>query len=199
MDKKVELNSTNKSAYRLLALVYNVISAYIEVCLSQLRNPVKKNIRGQNVLITGSGHGLGREMALKFADQGANLVLVDINKANNESVKQEVLKNSKSSKVITYSVDIGKESQVAELAKNIKHDLGGDVDILINNAGIVQCKPFLELSSDLVDKTFQVNIMSHIWTVKHFLPAMIKNGRGHIVAVASIAGLIGGKYLTDYW
>lgn len=188
------------SIVKFFGLVHRIILIYIEVVTGAFKTPVKKNIKGQNVLITGSGHGLGREMALKFARLGTNIVLVDINETNNQRVKEEVLKIAKKlqNKVITYSVDIRRESEVAKLAKKIKEELG-DIDILVNNAGIVQCLPFLELSPSLVERTFEVNTLAHIWTIKHFLPSMLQNNRGHIVAVSSIAGIIGGKYLTDYW
>lgn len=183
-------------------LIAGVVLAYVEAILSVFTQVKRKSISGQNVLITGSGHGLGREMALKFAHQNTNIVLVDINKQNNEKVKEELQSDAKRSnrsiKVMSYSIDLRDEKQVAELAERIRKEVG-DIDILVNNAGIVQCLPFLELEPKLVERTFQVNILAHIWTVKHFLPSMLKNQRGHIVSISSIAGFIGTKYLTDYW
>lgn len=186
--------------FRILTLIYKIILAYIEASLALFKTKQKKSVEGQNVLITGAGHGLGRELAMRFARLGANLILVDINEENNKTTKQETAKNflTRDQKALTYAVDIRDESQVADLAKKVKRDLG-DVDILINNAGIVQCLPYQELSPSLVERTFQVNVLSHIWAAKHFLPAMIENKRGHVVAISSIAGLIGSKYLTDYW
>lgn len=193
---------------KFFALIYKIIIVYIDVCSNFFKKPQSKKINGQNILITGSGHGLGRELALKFAtNHDVNLVLIDINEKNNERVREDVSKiiakkqkttPSNKQKVITYSVDIRDESEVAKLANRVRKDLG-DIDILINNAGIVQCLPFLELSPALVERTFQVNTLAHIWTIKHFLPSMLKNKRGHIVAISSIAGIIGGRYLTDYW
>ena len=190
-----------KQVLLLVNLIYKVALAYIEAILNAVQPARRKSIRGKNVLITGSGHGLGRELALKFAQQGANLILVDINEQNNDKVRQEISQKYSDSKlkVVAYSVDIREESKVKELAQKCSLALGGSVDILINNAGIVQCLPFLNLSPALVERTFQVNVLAHMWTIKHFLPSMIENKSGHIVAISSIAGLIGGKYLTDYW
>lgn len=195
-----DIKSKPGSLLKLFALFCRIIFIYVDVITSVFRTPSRKDIKGQNVLITGSGHGLGREMALKFAHLGTNLVLVDINETNNQKVKEEALKIGKKThiKVLTYSVDIRQEIEVAKLAKSVQQDLG-DIDILVNNAGIVQCLPFLELSPTLVERTFQVNTLAHLWTIRHFLPQMIKNNRGHVVAISSIAGIIGGKYLTDYW
>lgn len=202
MDQNQNQNNTLIAALKFLVLIYKVTLAYVDTVLALFRQKVRKNIRGQNVLITGAGHGLGRELAHKLADEGANLVLVDINEANNEKVYQEIASKfrNKSSKpkVFAYLADIREETKVAQLAKQVQNDLG-DIDILINNAGIVQCLPFLELSPTLVERTFQVNTLAHVWTVRHFLPNMIKNKRGHVVAISSIAGLLASKYLADYW
>lgn len=187
-----------RSVVQLAQLIHKIILIYVCTCANIFKTPKRKNIANQNVLITGGAHGLGRELAFRFAREGANIVLVDINETNNELVKQELIKTYRKLKVLTYSVDIRQETKVAELALKVQQDLG-DIDILVNNAGIVQCLPFLELSPSMVERTFQVNTMAHIWTIRHFLPAMIKNKRGHIVAISSIAGLIGNKYLADYW
>lgn len=180
------------------SLIFKVVLAYFESIQNLFKPIQRKSIRGQNVLITGSGHGLGREMALRFAANGANLVLIDINQENNEKVRKEIVREHPQLKVLAYSVDIRNEANVEQMAKNCVRDLG-EIDILVNNAGIVQCKPFLDLSTQLIERTFQVNVLAHMWTIKHFLPAMLTKGRGHIVAISSIAGLIGNKYLTDYW
>lgn len=74
----------------------------------------------------------------------------------------------------------------------------GKVDILINNAGIVTCRTLLDLPDKAIENTYNVNILSHYWTVKAFLPEMMEQNKGHIVTVASVAGLIGTYACTDY-
>lgn len=74
----------------------------------------------------------------------------------------------------------------------------GDVDILINNAGIVQGKEFMSLNEKLVSKQFIVNMESHFWITKEFLGPMLKNNSGQLVSIASMAGLLGQANLTDY-
>uniref|UniRef100_A0A0L8I2T1 Epidermal retinol dehydrogenase 2 n=1 Tax=Octopus bimaculoides TaxID=37653 RepID=A0A0L8I2T1_OCTBM len=74
----------------------------------------------------------------------------------------------------------------------------GMVHILINNAGIVTGRKFLQCPDELIQKTIDVNTMAHFWTVKAFLPTMIKENHGHVVTVASAAGLLGVNSLTDY-
>lgn len=74
----------------------------------------------------------------------------------------------------------------------------GTVTVLVNNAGIVSAKPVLELSDQMIERTFAVNTLSHFYTVKEFLPGMIQKKRGHIVTIASMAAFAGIPMLADY-
>jgi NADP-dependent 3-hydroxy acid dehydrogenase YdfG len=73
------------------------------------------------------------------------------------------------------------------------------IDLLINNAGLVNCKRLEETTPDRIRKLFEVNTLGAFWTIKAVLPEMKERNRGHIINVASIAGLIGNAFLTDYW
>nr|XP_046917014.1 epidermal retinol dehydrogenase 2-like [Dermatophagoides farinae] len=168
----------------------------------------KKNVENKVVLITGAGSGLGREMAIKFAECGAITILWDINETTVKQTAEmiEEIVNSihyhyhhNSSKQLTSwsVVDVGDENQVAQAAQKLRNQFG-DVDILVNNAGIAPCEPFKNLKSEKIREIFDVNIMAHFWTVKQFLPAMEKNNSGHIVAIASSAGIMGSPYFTAY-
>ena len=74
----------------------------------------------------------------------------------------------------------------------------GPVDILVNNAGVVSGRPLLELSAEHIERTFRVNTLALFWTTGAFLPDMVARGSGHIVTVASAAGLMGSPRETDY-
>lgn len=186
------------SLFSLLVVITRIFIAYIEVLIKLFEKKKKKSVKNQNVLITGAAQGFGKELAIKFAELNANLALVDINLNNINKTKDEIASKYPSIKIYSYVIDITEEQKLVQLEKKVNEDLGS-IDILINNAGIVQCQPFLKLSSNLIERTFRVNSLAHIWTIKHFLPSMIKKKRGHIVAIASVAGLSGAKYLTDYW
>ncbi|XP_075776782.1 epidermal retinol dehydrogenase 2 isoform X2 [Pelodiscus sinensis] len=88
-------------------------------------------------------------------------------------------------------------SQLSLDVTEVKKEVG-DVSILINNAGIVTGKKFIDSPDSLVEKTMEVNIMAHFWTYKAFLPAMMASNHGHLVSIASSAGLIGVNGLADY-
>ncbi|XP_062836420.1 epidermal retinol dehydrogenase 2 isoform X2 [Anolis carolinensis] len=156
----------------------------------------KKNVVGEIVLITGAGSGIGRLMALKFARLGATLVLWDINLEGNKETARLARKNG-ASRVHDYICDCSKRQEIYRTADQVKREVG-DVSILINNAGVVTGKKFLDSPDLLIEKTIEVNIMAHFWTVKAFLPAMLATNHGHIVTIASSAGLIGVTGLADY-
>lgn len=150
-----------------------------------------RSVKNNVILITGGGSGIGRLMALKFAGLGAKIVLWDVNESGLEKVKSEVV--ALGAECETYKIDITDRELVYATAKKV-----GKVDILINNAGIVTGKSILECPDNLMQKTIDVNTTAHFWTIKAFLPEMIKNDSGHIVTVSSMAGLVGVSGMVDY-
>ncbi|XP_075406798.1 epidermal retinol dehydrogenase 2 [Tenrec ecaudatus] len=156
----------------------------------------KKSVAGEIILITGAGSGLGRQLAIKFAQLGAVLVLWDINEEGNMETRRQVQENS-GVKVFTYTCDCGNRQEVYSVANQVKEEVG-DVTILINNAGMVTGKMFLDIPDHMAEKSLLINTLSHFWTYKAFLPAMIEANRGHLVCISSAAGLFGCTRLTDY-
>ncbi|NWW45155.1 RDHE2 dehydrogenase, partial [Pedionomus torquatus] len=156
----------------------------------------KKNVSGEIVLITGAGSGIGRLLSVKFARLGATVVLWDINQ---EGLKEtsRLAKENGAVRVHCYICDCSKRQDVYRVADQVKKEVG-DVSILINNAGIVTGKSFMDCPDSLVEKSMEVNIMAHFWTYKAFLPAMMASNHGHLVSIASAAGLIGVNRLSDY-
>lgn len=96
-----------------------------------------------------------------------------------------------------YAVDVSDREAVYRTAAKVREEIG-PVDILINNAGIVCCKPLLELSDKMIETTYAVNILAHYWTIKAFLPDMIRQKKGHITTIASVTGMVGTYGCTDY-
>jgi all-trans-retinol dehydrogenase (NAD+) len=92
---------------------------------------------------------------------------------------------------------VSKRESVREAAA-FARQAHGAVTILVNNAGIVSGKTTLELSDEMIDKTMQVNTISHLTTIREFLPDMISGRKGHIVTIASMAGLAATPGLGDY-
>jgi len=154
----------------------------------------KKDVKGKVILITGGASGLGLGMARKFGELGARLVLWDINAQALREVHGEL--KGKSYDVSTYVCDVSDRATIYTVAEQVKKDVG-KVDILVNNAGIVVGKSFLQTTDEQSEKVMKVNVMSNMWTVKAFLPDMIKSS-GHIVAISSAAGHTGAPNLVDY-
>ena len=153
------------------------------------------DFKNKNVLITGAASGIGKMMAEKAAALGANLFLWDLNPSGLDSVRLSLQQNGNN--VHTYVVDLSDRAAIYDTAAQVLND-GGAIDILINNAGIVSGKPLLEISDEQIQRTFDVNTLALFWTTRAFLPRMIKQGRGHIVTIASAGGIVGTSKLVDY-
>ncbi|EGI58184.1 Short chain dehydrogenase/reductase family 16C member 6 [Acromyrmex echinatior] len=109
----------------------------------------------------------------------------------------ETIKTMGRDSVYAYKCNVADREEVLRVAKKVKEEVG-DVTILINNAGIVFVKSFLNQSPDEIIRVIDVNVIAHYWTLKAFLPNMIKKNHGHIVAISSVAGLFIGCYGTVY-
>jgi len=179
--------------WALVLVVYYVIERLVKIILPQ--KMFEKNISGQVVLITGGGSGIGRLMCLRFARLGATVVTWDINKLGNEETVDMIKKEG--NRAFSYTVDMSSKDDIYRTAEKTKEDVG-PVTILVNNAGIVSGTAVLDTPDNKIVKTFEVNILAHFWTIKAFLPDMIKHKLGHIVNVASLAGHSGTNKLVDY-
>jgi len=157
----------------------------------------KKNFKGKVVLVTGGGSGLGKLLSGKFALDGAKLVLWDIREDLLQKAEQELKAQNKDLFVKSYVVDLSNREMIYQRAEEVKKEVG-QVQVLVNNAGIVSGAKFLECTDKQIEMTMKVNVMAHMWTLKSFLPAMISSNDGHIINIASAAGLCGVTGLADY-
>ena len=153
------------------------------------------DINGKRALVTGAAGGIGSLLAKKLASAGARVVLWDIDAAALAQLQSEIVAGGHSADI--YTCDLTRKEDIAAVAAQTLAQ-SGPVDILINNAGIVSGKSLLDLSDEEVERTFQVNTLALFWTVRAFLPTMLEQGSGHIVTIASAAGLAGTARLTDY-
>ncbi|XP_033726614.1 epidermal retinol dehydrogenase 2-like [Pecten maximus] len=170
----------------------------VALCVSVWRffiSPPRKCVKNDIVLITGSGSGIGRQLAEEFAKLGAILVLWDIEEKTNLETAELV--QQAGAKCYCYTCDVGNRDDVYKTAKKVKQDVG-DVTILVNNAGVVSGKKLIDIPDHQIEKTINVNLMAHFWTVKSFLPTMMRRNYGHVVTVGSSTGLVGLNKLTDY-
>lgn len=154
------------------------------------------DLNGATTLITGAASGLGRLLAHRAADAGASLVLWDINPEGLEKLGAALRAQGAPQPTATI-VDLRDRAAIYRAAAEL-HAAGRAIDILINNAGIVSGRPLLETPDETIETTFAVNTLALYWTTKAFLPGMVQRGRGHIVTIASAAGLVGVARQSDY-
>ncbi|MBQ7660438.1 MAG: SDR family oxidoreductase [Clostridia bacterium] len=152
--------------------------------------------QNKKVLITGAGCGIGRATALRFAEEGADLALFDINASTLSTVKKELA--AYASSVCTYVLDITDEAAVKRAVADAEKQLGG-MDILVNNAGYWRVnKPFDDCEAALWDQMFQINLMGAVYCIQSVLPAMKAQKFGRIINVASVAGVYGNARMVPY-
>ncbi|XP_019871759.1 short-chain dehydrogenase/reductase family 16C member 6 [Aethina tumida] len=176
-----------------LAIYYITEAVILTFTPSFLR--AQKSLKGKVVLVTGGAGGVGQELALRLARCKARVVVWDNNEKAMEKVRDKI--EADGFKIYTYLVDVSDREDVYKAADQVKADLG-PIDILINNAGVVCGQPLLDIPDYMIEKTYKVNILSHYWTVKAFLPDMMKKRKGHIVTVGSLTGMLGTYKCTDY-
>jgi all-trans-retinol dehydrogenase (NAD+) len=153
-------------------------------------------IASKHVLVTGGASGMGRGLVLRCAAFGATVSVLDLDGAGAEGAAATAAAQGAGA-ATGYACDVGDRGQVAAVAQRVLEEVG-PVDVLINNAGVVSGRPLLELTDERIETTFRVNALALFWVTRAFLPAMIERGSGHIVVVASAAGLIGSPRETDY-
>jgi len=156
----------------------------------------ERSVDGYSVLITGAGGGIGSHLAKEWSFRGANVALVDINMATLKETAKQVSKSS-NVKVKTYQCDITNRERVAALAADVRRDFG-DIDVLVNNAGVLWGKAIECITEADVRKTMDVNLLSQFWMLDEFLPAMRKRNSGIVINVASAAGKVGVPMCADY-
>ncbi|KAB0371566.1 short-chain dehydrogenase/reductase family 16C member 6 [Muntiacus reevesi] len=169
---------------------------FLESLFHKIISKKKKDVTGETVLITGAASGLGRLLAIEFARLGAILVLWDINEEGNMETRR-MIKEKQDAKVFAYTCDCSNRQDVYRTADQVKKEVG-NVTILINNAGVVTGRKFLKTPDHMVERSFLINAMSHFWTCKAFLPAMLEANHGHLVCISSAAGMTGINGLSDY-
>lgn len=154
------------------------------------------NFTDKTALVTGAAVGIGRAVALKLAQEGANLVLVDVNAEKLSELKDE-LKNY-SDNVMICECDVTDENTVYEIIAKAE-TVFGKIDILVNNAALWRCwSLFVDTPTDEWKKFIDVNIMGVVYFTKAVLPKMLENGYGRIINVSSVAGVYGNANMVHY-
>lgn len=145
-------------------------------------------LEDQVAVVTGSGRGLGRAIALRFAREGAKLAIVDLDKERGLAVLQEVKGLGGTGTFL--ATDVSSSRQVSGMVEKVIGEFG-NVDILVNSAGIHDGKPFWEEPEELWQRMYRVNVMGTVLPSQAVVPHMIKRRKGKIVNVSSKAAVVG--------
>ena len=141
-------------------------------------------INKKNIIITGAASGLGKELTRQMLKKGAHVAALDINEENLENLKQEL--NSK--RLRTYKVDMGSTESIKAFTEEYRKEF--DVDIIINNAGIIQ--PFVKVESledSTIDKVMNVNFFGPVNLIRYLMKDLTKDRKKqYIVNISSMGG-----------
>lgn len=181
----------------LLHFFIRVTFAYLKAFYRLFVSPSKVSVRGRVIVITGSGSGLGRELALRLAAEGARLALWDISDSGNKKTAELIQTELPDAELHLYTVDVTNKELVKTSALRVQSEVG-DVYMLINNAGVLVGESLLELRDDDIRRTIEINLLSAFWTLRAFLPGMLEANSGHIVTTCSAGGQNAMHRLTDY-
>jgi len=155
-----------------------------------------ENLKGKTAVVTGASRGIGKAIALKLAELGANIV---INYRSSSNSVEEVIKEieSKGSKAIAVQGDVSVFAESENIMKKAVEAFGS-LDILVNNAGITKDGLILRMKEDDFDKVIEVNLKGAFNCIRHATPIMMKQKCGKIVNISSVVGVSGNAGQINY-
>lgn len=137
----------------------------------------------RNIVVTGAGSGIGRALARRFADERPRaLIVADIDLAAAEATATEVGGTA-------VRVDVSQETEIRGLAERAR-EVGGPIDVFFSNAGVPGPGGGPDGPNDEWQRTWEINVMAHVWAARAVLGEMVERGDGYLVSTASAAGLL---------
>ncbi|MEJ8757073.1 SDR family oxidoreductase [Pontibacter sp. H259] len=180
-NKKLWWLAAGAGALLAARAVYRKVSAY--------------DFNGKVVLITGGSRGLGLVMARQLAKEGARLVLCARDARELENARMELAGNG--ADVLVIKCDVTDQQQVSNMIANVQNEFG-PIDVLINNAGVIQAGPVAEMTVEDFDEAIKIHYWAPIYTILAVLPTMKLRNEGRILNIASIGGKISVPHLVPY-
>ena len=156
---------------------------------------LSRSIKGKTALVTGASRGLGVHLARALAARGMKLAIAARSADALEHVKAEL--GSYGVAVQCIPIDISDRQALPALVDQVIDELGS-IDVLVNNAGLDQCAVYSEFSPDDIAQVIDVNLTAPILLTRLVLPHMLARATGHVVNIASVAGLVGVAYNETY-
>lgn len=169
---------------------------------------MEQRLNDKVAIVTGSGHGIGKAVALRLAQEGADIIVADIDIKSAAQTVREILDADR--RAVAYSIDLANISQIKPMVERVVNEFGR-IDILVNVVGVVKTKPFLDITEDEWDRVLDTNLKGTVFCIQAVAAQMIKQipeqvrqaGRadrsyGKIVNFSSISGRRGRALQTAY-
>lgn len=139
-------------------------------------------LKDKIIVVTGAASGIGRAMALRFAEEGARkVVCADLNLAGAEETAAKI-------DGLAIAVNVGVEAEIAALISKVEDEVG-PIDLFCSNAGILMAGG-PEVPNEDWQRIWDINVMAHVWAARHLVPLMAERGGGYLLNTASAAGLL---------
>lgn len=152
-------------------------------------------LNGKVAIVTGAAGGIGRAAALRFAQEGACVMVTDINREGADNVAAAIIEAG--GRALAQQHDVSIEAQWIDVA-NATVAAFGNVDVLFNNAGIFVLKALADTTLDEWDRLMSINVTGVFLGMKHVMPLMARAGKGSVINASSVAGLVGSPRSTMY-
>lgn len=152
-------------------------------------------LQNKVAIITGAGSGIGKSTALIFAKEGAKVVVANRRENKGQNTVDEIKKQGGEAMFI--KTDVSNWDDVSNMVERVVQSYG-EIDILVNNAGVLRMGPLTEVNEDDWNYVLNINLKGVFYTMKKIIPLMIKQGKGKIINIASIAGLVGFEQIGPY-
>lgn len=158
---------------------------------------MKGTLKGKKALVTGGTAGLGRAIALKFAEEGADVVIFGTNEERGAKVVEEIHGLEGQPKALFLKVNVANTAEVDSAVKKVLETFS-QIDILVNNAGITCDQLLMKMTEENWDKVMDINVKSCYNTCRSLVRSMLKLKWAKIINVSSVVGLIGNPGQVNY-
>ncbi|MCX7207684.1 MAG: 3-oxoacyl-ACP reductase FabG [Proteobacteria bacterium] len=152
-------------------------------------------LKDKVAIITGSASGIGQATAVKFAAEGAKVVVCDVNQSGIDAVVSSLVQSG--AVAVGYVVDVTNKTQIAEMVAAVKAQFGR-IDVLVNNAGIVQDAQLIKMTEDQFDRVIDINLKGVYNCARAVVDTMVEQGSGVILNASSVVGVYGNFGQTNY-
>lgn len=158
---------------------------------------MKKLLSNKTAIVTGGTAGIGKSIAMKFAEEGAKVLIFGSHAERGKNVKEEIRLAYPEAFIDFFEVNVANGTAVAEAIKTILEQ-HKQIDILVNNAGITRDQLIMRMSDEDWDEVMDINLKSCFYTCRAVTRSMLKAKKGKIINVSSVVGVFGNPGQTNY-